>query len=259
MNAALKAEALLLSALGLEQWQPPEALTYERSASEVFGAGRLDAQFFQSKYADLAERLEATGRAARLGDLLSRNERGKQPIYAEFGMPVVNSKHVMGGQVNITDDNRFGEESTGVTIQNGDVVINGTGVGTIGRAAPYFHEPDALPDNHVTVLRPKLEAIDPVYLSVFLNSRLGQMQVDQRLRGSSGQIELYPADIAEFIIWDAPKETQDQIRQAVVDSFEAKRTSSQLLETAKRAVEMAIEESEAAALAYLQAHAATPA
>lgn len=247
-----QAEALLLSALELEQWQPPEALTYERNAKEVFEAGRLDAQFFQSKYADLAEQLNATGRAVKLGSLLIRNDRGKQPIYALYGIPVVNSKHVMAGQVNISDDNRFSEESTGITIQNGDVVINGTGVGTIGRAAPYLNTADALPDNHVTVLRPKPNAIDPVYLSVFLNSKLGQMQVDQRLRGSSGQIELYPADIAQFLIWDAPEETQIAIREAVVNSFEAKQASTQLLEMAKRAVEMAIEESEAAALAYLE-------
>lgn len=247
-----QAEALLLAALGLEHWQPPEALTYERSAKDVFGAERLDAEHFKKKYVDLAERLKATGQAARLGELLVRNERGKQPIYSEFGSPVVNSKHVMGGQVNITDDNRSGEDSTGVSIQYGDVVMNGTGVGTIGRAAPYLHTLDALPDNHVTVLRPKQDVIDPVYLSVFLNSRLGQMQVDQRLRGSSGQIELYPVDIAEFLVWDAPKDTQRKIRDAVVSSFDAKQRSAQLLDLAKRAVEIAIEESEAAALAYLR-------
>ena len=40
----------------------------------------------------------------------------------------------------------------------------------------------ALPDNHVTVLRPKSGSIDPVYLSVYLNSLAGQYQVNNWLR-----------------------------------------------------------------------------
>lgn len=44
---------------------------------------------------------------------------------------------------------------------------------------------------------------------------------------------------------------QADIRQAVEKSHEQKQRASQLLDAAKRAVEIAIEDSEAAALAYL--------
>ncbi len=130
--------------------------------------------------------------------------------------------------------------------------MNGPGVGTIGRVAAYLHECQAVPDNHVTVLRLRDE-LDPVYLSVFLNSIAGQLQVEQRLRGSSGQIELYPNDIAEFRVWLAPKALQQSIRKQVEQSFAQKQRAAQLLDAAKRAVEIAIEDSEAAALAYLDA------
>ena len=73
------------------------------------------------------------------------------------------------------------------------MLINGTGVGTIGRSAPYLHNENALPDNHVTILRTK--NLNPIFLSVYLNSIAGKYQVDKYFKGSSGQIELYPKDI----------------------------------------------------------------
>lgn len=159
----------------------------------------------------------------------------------------------MNGDVRIDLDNRSAvAEVGGLQIQRGDVLINGTGVGTIGRAAPYLHPFNALPDNHVTILRPDHANIDPVYLAVFLNSLAGQLQVTQHLHGSSGQIELYPNDIAAFSVWVAPHEVQSNIRKMVERGFEAKQRATQLLDAAKRAVEIAIEDSESAALAYLE-------
>jgi type I restriction enzyme M protein len=79
----------------------------------------------------------------------------------------------------------------------------------------------------------------------------GQWQVEERLRGSSGQIELYPTDIAQFTVWIAPSTVQKEIRRSVEKSYEQKQRATQLLDAAKRAVEIAIEDSEAAALAYL--------
>ena len=250
--ALQKAEATLLQALNLSNWQAPEPLSYTRSSSDAFAAGRLDAEHFQPKFQALLAHLLATGQAKNLGDVLQLNQRGKQPEYIESGIPVVNSKHINKGEVRIDSDNRCAQtDDETVLIQPGDVVMNGTGVGTIGRAAPYLHNFGAVPDNHVTILKPK-PGMDAVYLSVFINSLAGQMQVAQRLRGSSGQIELYPNDIARFMVWDAPEEVQANIRQLVIQSFEAKQRATQLLDAAKRAVEIAIEESEDAALLHLQ-------
>ena len=247
-----EAESSLLQSLGLDAWTPPEALSYVRSSREAFAAGRLDAEHFQPKFETLIKLLTATGRSARLGDCLQMNQRGKQPEYGECGLPVVNSKHVQRNEVRVDDDNRCAAVEPGsLQIVTGDVLLNGTGVGTIGRSAAYLHETPALPDNHVTVLRPA-QGLDPVYLAVYLNSVAGQLQVEQRLRGSSGQIELYPADIAEFQVWLAPDAVQQAIRAQVESSFEQRQHATRLLDAAKRAVEIAIEDSEAAALAFLE-------
>ncbi len=250
-----EAESVLLQALGLKNWQAPEPLSYVRSSRDAFAAGRLDAQHFQPRYAALAGHIQATGNGHLLGDWLLQNRRGKQPDYADDGLPVVNSKHVLRGEVRLDSDNRramHGDDD--LLIHTGDVLMNGTGVGTIGRCAPYLHTASAIPDNHVTILSPK-SGLDAVYLSVFLNSMAGQLQVEQRLRGSSGQIELYPNDIAQFHIWIAPPSVQRDVRHAVEQSYELKQRSTQLLDTAKRAVEIAIEKGEKTALAYLETNA----
>lgn len=247
------AEQALLHALGLDCWTPPEALSYVRTSNEAFAAGRLDAEHYQPRFAALLALIDATGNGARLGDCLAENKRGKQPDYTDTGLPVVNSKHVLRNDVRLDADNRLATfETDDLLISHGDVLVNGTGVGTIGRTATYLHECMAIPDNHVTILRPNNE-LDPVYLALFMNSIAGQFQVEQRLRGSSGQIELYPNDIAEFRVWVAPKAVQESIREQVEQSFAQKQRASQLLDTAKRAVEIAIEESEAEALTYLKA------
>jgi len=257
-----RATAVLDAALGFSNWHPPEPLTYTRSASEVLSLGRMDAQHFQPKYAALISKMREHGEVIRLGDVLAFCDRGRQPNYSEIGLPVVNSRHVRVGEVVVGEENRLALEEAGqlglpeekrLTIRNGDVLMNGTGVGTLGRCAPYLHEGKALPDNHVTILRMNADAhLDPVFLAVQLNSIVGQMQVEQHFKGSSGQIELYPSEIREFRIWRASNDVQAEIRACIEYAHTARREAKALLDRAKRAVEIAIEESEAAALAFLQ-------
>ena len=165
----------------------------------------------------------------------------------------MNSQHVLKGEVQLDRNNcTVFYRAKDLQITKGDVLINGTGVGTIGRSAPYLHDQKALPDNHVTILRIKdSEFLDPVYLSVFLNCLTGKCQVEKRIHGSSGQIELYPADIDRFIVWIAPRNLQALNRGHVINAYEAKNKTKILLEGGKRAVEIAIEESEGATMSFL--------
>lgn len=244
-----EAEDTLLAALGLADWTPPEPLSYTARASDAFAAGRIDAQYFRPLFAAVEQRLASTGRDVKLGTILSTNSRGRQPDYADAGLPVVNSKHVRTNRVILGDNRMATEENSPIIIEKGDVLVNGTGVGTIGRAAPYLHDQRALPDNHVTVLR--TAHVDPVYLAVFLNSALGQWQIERHIKGSSGQIELYPGDIEKIVFWDAPTEIQTTVRDAVLSAFTEERRAQDLLEAAKLAVEIAIEDGEPAAMAFL--------
>ncbi|MGE4545709.1 MAG: hypothetical protein AB7D06_16575 [Pedobacter sp.] len=248
-TAQKKAEDTLFTALGLAGWKPPEPLAYTARASDAFAAERIDAQYFRPIFYEIERHLRVTGRAVELGAILSTNSRGRQPKYDDAGLPVINSKHVRTNRVVLNNTRVANEVDAPVIIEKGDVLLNGTGVGTIGRAAPYLYDQQALPDNHVTVLR--TTQVDPVYLAVFLNSPLGQWQIERHTRGSSGQVELYPADISKIVFWDAPGDIQSRVRDAILFSFKDERRAQDFLEACNRAVEIAIDDGEDAAMVFL--------
>lgn len=245
------AETLLLETLGLSNFEPSAEPVNVKGFKESFlSTGRLDAEYYQKKFDELDVIIKATNNWNTLENILTYNSRGKQPNYVENGYPVINSKHVRANKIIVDDLRQATKEDNTVLIVKGDVLINGTGVGTIGRAATYLHDEPAIPDNHVTILR--TNKISPLYLSVFLNSLAGQYQVEKYFKGSSGQIELYPDDINKFLIWVAPYDIQAKIEQTISEAFVLEKQSERLLETAKRAVEIAIEQDEEAAIDYIQ-------
>ncbi len=236
------AQQLLESELGLDKLTFEKAVGYTTRFSELERTRRFDSEHFYPAFDNLKETLPKCVQMVRLASLLNFCQRGKQPIYSETGLPVLNSKHVLENKITL-EDNRCAMPSmaTDLRIQYGDVLLNGTGRGTIGRAAPYLvSEHQAIPDNHVTILRSL--TLDPAFLSFFLNSLAGRLQVEKYQRGSSGQLELYPSDIRKFWVWEAPQSIQDEIRRLYDHATECSRESKKLLEQAKARVEQLIEE-----------------
>ncbi|MBA2762064.1 MAG: restriction endonuclease subunit S, partial [Segetibacter sp.] len=60
------------------------------------------------------------------------------------------------------------------------------------------------------------------------------------------------SDINQFIVWDAPQEVQSKIAEYVLQAYDLEKQSQQLLEAAKQAVEIAIEEGEEKAMEFIQ-------
>ncbi|WP_336066754.1 hypothetical protein [Nitratireductor rhodophyticola] len=82
--------------------------------------------------------------------------------------------------------------------QFADVLINSTGDGTIGRVAVYNRQHPSLVDGHVTIVRFRDKKL-AWYTAAYLLSEEGQRQIYRYINGSSGQVEIYPQDIAR--IW----------------------------------------------------------
>jgi len=241
-NDALdQAHNLLDKALRLDQIAFEKRIAYEALLSDVGISRRFDSEHHYPAFKAFKESLPDDVALSPLSQHLTFCQRGKQPIYSTVGLPVVNSKHVQPNRV-LMDDNRSAlpNADANLQIRFGDILLNGTGRGTLGRAAPYLNERLAVPDNHVTILRSA--DLDPVYLSLYLNSAAGQMQVEMHQRGTSGQLELYPFDIRKFLIWPAPKSLQMELRELHDKAAAAARESKRLLEQAKTRVEQLIEE-----------------
>ena len=86
----------------------------------------------------------------------------------------------------------------------GDIIINSTGTGTVGRTGyvddTLFKEyPKFVADSHVTVVRP-LEHIDSKYIYLFLKSPVIQTDIEAKCSGSTNQIELATKTIQSYLI-----------------------------------------------------------
>ena len=97
----------------------------------------------------------------------------------------------------------------------GDIIINSTGTGTVGRTGyvddTLFKEyPKFVADSHVTVVRP-LEHIDSKYIYLFLKSPVIQTDIEAKCSGSTNQIELATKTIQSYLIPLPPATEQYRI------------------------------------------------
>jgi type I restriction enzyme S subunit len=80
----------------------------------------------------------------------------------------------------------------------GDVLLNSTGTGTIGRSAVFEVEGDFIVDSYVTVLRPRTGLALGKWLSGLLRTGWGQTHLERYcFTGSTNQIELSRRALAE--------------------------------------------------------------
>lgn len=133
--------------------------------------------------------------ARPLREVSSVVARGISPKYADEGEWVVlNQKCVRDGRVSFGPSRRQERAvSDAKRIRTGDVLINSTGVGTLGRVAMY-RGPSAgvTVDSHVTISRPAEESLNPWYALSILGM---QAEIERLGAGATGQTELRKTDV----------------------------------------------------------------
>jgi len=133
--------------------------------------------------------------AKRLGEIKRLITRGKQPTYANEGAPVINQECIYWDGWHFENLRYLDEEvaedwKEKYFPQSGDVILNSTGQGTLGRAQVYPDNERRAIDSHVTLLRTE-DGLNPYFHRYFLESYLGQaLLYSMCVNGSTGQIEL---------------------------------------------------------------------
>lgn len=255
MTTCTQAEDLLLSELGLKDWQPEEPLSYEATSSQTFAAGRLDAEHFKPMYNDLVGRLQDTRLPiGKLQDVVLPIRNGFDcRDFVEEGTPYIRVGDVSLGRINLESCNRVpvrpDQVSKDVGIMAGDVLF--TRKGSFGNCAVATNEcEDAIISSEIMRLRLCAKDLLPEYLALYLNSIAGKLQVLQRVHGVAFYGISQPG-LAEVAVCKLPVHIQQKLADAVKQSHLASDESKALLEKAKRAVEIAIEQGEVEAGDYL--------
>lgn len=251
------AETALLKALGLANWAPPQPLAYTASSADAFASGRLDAQYFMPAKSQVQEALcKLPGK--RLGERFASIREMMDPKHDNAPL-VVRNYDVTDALQPILDDEKdpVAIEEVGSTkkvLKNGDVAIS--------RLRAYLREIavvrtegliPAVGSSEFIVLRPKTKAdmaIAPETLLTFLRSAPVQTILKWCQDGSQHP-RFSESDLLDIQLPDAVETASAEIAAVVQEGFEARRKARALLDAAKRAVEIAIADSEASALAYL--------
>lgn len=154
-----------------------------------------------------------------VGSVTNYIQRGKSPKYAEQSdLPVINQKCIRWNELQLQhlkyvhpDQMAAWDESR--HIRAGDILWNSTGTGTVGRAY-LVNDADCNPtkvvDSHVTIVR-ATSGLDPRYLFNWIKSPAVQSKIEEMCDGTTNQIELSRAAIAETAIPVAPREEQARI------------------------------------------------
>lgn len=244
----MRAEQTLLAVLGLNDWQPPEPLTYTCGSRDVLSTQRLDAEYFLPKYGALYVEMKSRLDLKALA-VAGQVTKGVTVAYADEGLiPIIRS----GDLVDISDDERFLRSNKTADIfylERGDVLISSIGFGSIGKVQVFDREGKYGTVSEVTVVRQK--SFNPYYLAAYLRSMAGQMQIERYITGATGQLHLYPKDVAKILVPVIPEKEQNAFETIALRAAAFKQEARDLLARAQRTVEIAIEEGEAAGMAVL--------
>lgn len=128
-----------------------------------------------------------------LEDIATIVGRGITPKYSDDGdYTVINQRCVRGGRVTLAQARRHDSSAKKVRADKvllvGDVLVNSTGVGTLGRTAPVPTTQELLTaDSHLTIVRPN-QNVNPRWLAYALSA--AESEIEGMAEGSTGQTEL---------------------------------------------------------------------
>ena len=246
-----KAQAVLLSELGLSDWQPQHHLSFVKSYADVQRAHRIDAEHFQPKYDDIIRAVRAYPAGwETLENLIQVKDKNYKPdMHTRYRYIELAD---IGGSGEITDCSEMeGQDLPSRArrkVETGDVTVSSV-EGSLSRIAMVDQKYDqALCSTGFHVLRS--EKFNSETLLVLMKSIVGQLQLK---RGCSGSIltAINKDELKRLILPVLPSDIQAQITQNVTDSFNLRSQSKHLLECAKRAVDIAIEQDEQTATEWL--------
>lgn len=150
-----------------------------------------------------------------LGEVCEMIKRGISPKYTEgVGICVINQKCIRNHEINLSvsrlHDNNLKQVNPERLIRLGDVLVNSTGTGTLGRVAQVrkIQNIDCTVDTHVTIVRP----LPDLFFKDFFGYALIKIEeeITKSGEGASGQTELARTKLQNDFKISFPKSLTEQ-------------------------------------------------
>lgn len=152
--------------------------------------------------------------------------RGITPSYDEKGVCVINQRCVRDKSVRLNDARITNPDKKKINeekfLKKFDVLVNSTGVGTLGRVAQIKNDlkKPLTADSHVTIVRPDLKIIDGLYFGYAMMN--AEPHITFLGEGSTGQIELSRKRLASEIEINVPEIFVQKRIAAILSSIDEK-------------------------------------
>lgn len=252
-----QAENILLEEIDLQNFTPSKEPVNIKSFKDSFAtSGRLDAEYYQPKYEFIENKIKSYPNGfSILDDFIDDFSTGfpyKSKSYIESGgIPIIRINNINKGSLDISNakhiplaDLTLSEKD--IAEQN-DILISMSG--TIGNSCKIPKGIKAVVNQRIMKITPKNFNVE--VLPLVINSIIGELQLN-RIGTGGVQTNISSNDIRKIFIPNIYEEKQQQIADLIEQSFSFKKQSEHLLEVAKKAVEIAIEENEENALEYIK-------
>ena len=252
-----QAETLLLEELGLKDYRPRYEKTYTANLSSTLYAHRIDAEYFQPAYEEIIRKLKKRNIELKpLKEFILSIKKGIEigsENYRDEGKPFIRVSNLSVYGFTDRDQKYLSEElyqqlKYDYEPKKGDFLL--TKDATPGIAYVVKENIEGIISSGILRLQIDENKINKEYLALCINSIVGKMQVEKDL-GGSVILHWRPDQVKRLLIPILPPPIQQQIASLVQQSHEARKRAKELLEIAKRAVEIAIEQSEVKALNYI--------
>lgn len=254
-NLYMKAENNLLNSISVNIDTKYSSTVNLKSFQESFlTTGRLDAEYYQPKYDHLFSHISKL-ESKKLGEIVNikKSIEPGSDAYQDTGIPFVRvsnlSKFGLTKPEIHLDANKYGN----ITLYPNKDTILLSKDGSVGIAYKVEEDMKIITSGALLHLNIIDDEFLPDYLTLVLNSPIVQLQAERDAGGSIIQ-HWKPSEIEEVIIPKLPLDSQKKISDLVLQSFKLKKQSEQLLEVAKKTVEIAIEQNEATAIDYINSY-----
>ncbi|HEX8762874.1 MAG TPA: restriction endonuclease subunit S [Candidatus Saccharimonadales bacterium] len=219
---------------------------YEQIKLKLFESKGLKKQkiFPEITTDEIQIQIPKTWKWVRLGDVSIYQQRGKSPKYTEkSNFPVISQKCVRTDHIDwsaikyITSDSADKYENFRF-LQKGDLLLNSTGTGTMGRVGIFSESPDydkVVVDSHVTVVRFS-EEVSAEFAHLCFNAPFIQNDIESKASGSTNQIEWNLSAIQNELLPLPPLSEQYRIVAKTNQLLDLVSKFELALETSKQAV-----------------------
>lgn len=243
----IKAENILLDELNIENWSPKHKLWSVKNYSDVKDANRLDAEYFQSKYDEIMNILNKNG-YTRLIDNFNIVRNSGLEYHEDGKIGVIKTKQIKDKFIDFNVESKTNLYEDNVIVKNKDVLFASMGVGSLGKTNIYYNfenNNEFIIDSTLKIFRKKINgSISPELLEAYLHTQIAQELIYQNVVGSSGIISVYESYLQELPIPIINNSVEQKIVKNIKTAHLLYYQSKQLLEIAKRGVEIAIEQDE---------------